>query len=79
MTTSSAGISEQPPVQGLLTVYQVAELLNCNARHVRRLADRGAMPQPLRIGSLVRWCRAEVLSWIEGGCQPVRTAKGTAR
>jgi len=79
MTTSSAGISVRPAVQGLLTVHQVAELLNCSTRHIRRLADRGAMPPPLRIGALVRWDRATLTHWLEGGCQPVRGTKGAVR
>lgn len=62
-----------PEIPSLLTVRQVAELLNCSARHIRRLADRGAMPQPVRIGALVRWERAELARWIEGGCQPIRS------
>jgi len=53
----------------LLDVRAVASLLGgCSTRHVYRLADRGAMPQPLRIGSLVRWCRADLEAWIDAGC-----------
>jgi excisionase family DNA binding protein len=68
-----------PEIPLLLTVRQVAELLNCSVRHIRRLADRGAMPQPVRIGALVRWERAELARWIEGGCRPVRATKGAVR
>jgi predicted DNA-binding transcriptional regulator AlpA len=34
------------------------------------------MPQPVKLGSLVRWCRQELLDWLADGCQPIRRAKG---
>jgi excisionase family DNA binding protein len=52
----------------LIDVQQVAELLGCSARHVSRLADRGGMPRPVRLGALVRWNRSAVESWIAAGC-----------
>ena len=62
----------EPPAAQLLDVRAVAALLGCSARHVYRLADAGRMPSPVRIGALVRWRRAEVQEWIDGGCRPVR-------
>jgi excisionase family DNA binding protein len=58
----------------LLDVQQVAELLNCSARHVYRLSDAGHMPAPVKLGALVRWRRQAVEEWIAGGCKPVRPA-----
>ncbi len=71
---------EAPPVVSaeLLGVKAVASLLGCSPRHIYRLADAGQMPLPIKLGSLVRWRRAELMSWLEGGCQPIRSAKGTA-
>jgi excisionase family DNA binding protein len=64
----------------LLDVKSVALLLGgCSTRHIYRLSDAGRMPRPIRLGSLVRWRRAEVMSWIEGGCPPIRSAKAPAR
>lgn len=60
----------------LLNVRQVARLLTCSARQVYRLSDRGAMPRPVRLGSLVRWPRAALLAWISDGCASVRVAAG---
>jgi excisionase family DNA binding protein len=61
-----------------LDVRALAALLNCSQRHVYRMADRGAMPQPVRIGALVRWPRQVIMDWIAGGCQPVgASGKGT--
>jgi excisionase family DNA binding protein len=56
----------------LLDVNAIAALLNCSARHVRRLSEAGRAPAPVRVGSLVRWRRAEVEQWIAGGCRRVR-------
>jgi prophage regulatory protein len=59
----------------LLDVRQVAELLRCSPRTVRRLADAGAMPPPVRLGGLVRWPRQVVTQWIADGCPRVRTPR----
>ncbi|MGB2985218.1 MAG: helix-turn-helix domain-containing protein [Phycisphaerae bacterium] len=71
----------QPTVSAeLLDVRSVAALLGgCSTRHIYRLADAGRMPRPVRLGSLVRWRRAEVMGWIDGGCQPVRPSRLTTR
>ena len=68
-----AGYAEakpQPKVPAaLLDVRAVSELLgNCSTRHVYRLADAGRMPRPIKLGSLVRWRRHELESWIAAGC-----------
>jgi excisionase family DNA binding protein len=55
MTKNSTESAARPDGPRLLTVQQVAKLINCSSRHVRRLADRGAIPHPVRIGALVRW------------------------
>ena len=53
----------------LLDVRAVSELLgSCSTRHVYRLADAGRMPRPIKLGSLVRWRRSELESWINSGC-----------
>ena len=52
----------------LLDVTSVAELLGCSTRHVRRLADAGKMPRPVKLGALVRWNRQVIEDWIKEGC-----------
>jgi len=59
----------------LLTAGEVAHILKCSPRTVYRLSDSGQMPQRLKVGSLVRWKRAEIEGWVDGGCQPLRTKK----
>lgn len=63
-------------VAELLDVGAVAALLGCSKRTVYRLSDGGRMPRPMKLGQLVRWRRGEVLEWIAGGCEPVRSTKG---
>lgn len=62
-------IAMLPP---LLDVRAVAALLSCSTRHVYRLTDAGRMPQPVKLGTLVRWHRQSVEAWIAEGCPPVK-------
>ena len=52
----------------MLTVDQVARMLCCSPRTVRRLTDAGRMPRPVRLGSLLRWPLESVENWISQGC-----------
>jgi hypothetical protein len=45
-TTEPAADTLTQSIRELLDAQAVAEMLSCSARHVRRLADRGAMPRP---------------------------------
>lgn len=71
MTTLTA-----PPdlaaLPALLDVQAVAQLLDCSARHVYRLADAGRMPRPVKLGALVRWRRADLDAWLAAGCPATR-------
>lgn len=73
----TAGPWQQPVVDAeLLDVRAVAVLLGaCSTRHVYRLADAGKMPRPVKLGTLVRWRRAELDAWISARC-PVSPAQG---
>jgi excisionase family DNA binding protein len=57
----------------LLDAHQVAARLGCSARHVIRLADRGAMPRGLKVGALRRWDAEQIDAWISTGCRNVRS------
>ncbi|MEX1027560.1 MAG: helix-turn-helix domain-containing protein [Candidatus Paceibacterota bacterium] len=66
--------------RALLDVPAVAEFLLCSERHVRRMADAGRMPRPIKLGSLVRWNRATIEQWVADGCPNCRNvAKGARR
>lgn len=59
----------------LLDAKQVADLLGCSPRHVRRLSDLGEFPKPLAVGTkLRRWPRSAVVAWVEA-----RTIPGARR
>jgi excisionase family DNA binding protein len=60
----------------MLDVRAVAQMLNCSARHVYRLADAAKMPAPVRIGALVRWPRQAIADWIAAGCPSVSRGAG---
>ena len=49
----------------LMTAHDLAEVLNCSTRTVRRLRDEGQLPPALKIGAMVRWRRADVERWLE--------------
>lgn len=58
----------------MLTAADVAALLACSTKTVYRLADRGALPRPVRLGGLLRWRRGEIDQWIDEGC-PTRSRR----
>lgn len=61
------------PQAELLTVEQLAALLAIGKRTLWRYARSGRAPAPIKIGAVVRWRRAEVMTWIEAGCPRTRT------
>jgi predicted DNA-binding transcriptional regulator AlpA len=63
-----------PPPPDLIDVVAVANKLTCSTRHVRRLADAGKLPPPLKLGNLVRWNRQVIEDWISAGCPNCRRA-----
>ncbi len=74
-TTDGRAVGPEP-APAMLDVGAVAALLGCSKRHIYRMSDAGRMPRPLKVGALVRWRRADVLSWIDEGCRPVRRVAG---
>ena len=60
--------SKEKRNEGLIDIGQVAAMLKCSERHIRRMAERGALPQPVRLGSLLRWNEKEISEWIADGC-----------
>lgn len=48
----------------LLTLRQLAEVLQISQRNARALAAKGALPRPIRVGRLVRWRREAVERWL---------------
>lgn len=59
-------------VEQLIDVRDVATMLSCSSRTIRRLADSARMPRPVRVGALLRWSRAAIEEWFRDGCPPCR-------
>lgn len=74
----TADCGQSTAESALLAVVDVATLLAVSTRSVRRMADSGQMPRPLRLSSsLVRWRRSDLDEWLDAGCprcdrRPVR-------
>ncbi len=56
----------------LISIDDVAATLSCSTRHVRRLVDTQRIPQPIKLGALLRWVKADFDQWIADGCPPCR-------
>lgn len=69
-------VTNAPGLATLLTICQVAAILNCSPRTVYRLVDAGRVPPPHRLGSLLRWNPAAIEAWIAEGCPPCRKPCG---
>jgi len=67
--------TEQSSLAALLTTDDLARLLRCSPRSIRRLADQGSVPRPVKIGGLVRWRRAAIDKWLAEDCPTVRTRR----
>ena len=65
-------LGEQTIAPAMVKVDEVARMLACSARTVYRLADRGRIPPPVRLGAMVRWSRAGIESWIDERCPDCR-------
>lgn len=59
------GSGASSPGMKLLSERELAVLLGCHPRTVRRLEQRGKLPRALRIGGSKRWREAEVVSWLD--------------
>jgi excisionase family DNA binding protein len=52
----------------LLTIQDVARLLQCSDRHIGNLRKEGHIPPPVKLGTAVRWPRRVIEDWIQAGC-----------
>jgi len=56
------------PSNQMLSVRQVAALLQVSTRTVWRLLSAGTLPSPVRLGGCVRWRVDDIAGWIDAGC-----------
>lgn len=52
----------------LITVDQVATMLQVSTRTVWRMRSSGELPAPVRVAGGVRWRHTDVELWIKDGC-----------
>lgn len=50
----------------LLTVRQLADLLQVSTRTIWRMQSAGDLPEPVRISRSVRWRRSDIDYWLAG-------------
>ena len=53
----------------MITAVDFATMLKVSVRTLWRLRSAGQVPEPVRLGGVVRWRLDEVKNWIAGGCQ----------
>jgi excisionase family DNA binding protein len=57
----------------LIPAEKVADLLGISKRTLWRLLSAGRLPEPVRLGSIVRWNKDELQEWIDKGCPSLQT------
>lgn len=64
----------------MLSIADLAKRWDCSERHVRRMADAGRCPRPIKLGTLLKWPTAVIEEWESNGCPHIRNAaKGCDR
>jgi excisionase family DNA binding protein len=61
---SMHGEDESP----LVDAKEAARLCSISESMLYKLNAAGRMPAPVRIGTLLRWKRRDLLEWIDAGC-----------
>jgi predicted DNA-binding transcriptional regulator AlpA len=62
----------------LVDAKEAARLCRISESMLYKLNAAGRMPKPVRLGSLLRWRRRDLLEWIDAGCptgRPKRSRK----
>ncbi|MHC4961724.1 MAG: helix-turn-helix transcriptional regulator [Planctomycetota bacterium] len=66
---ATAGQEAAPVVNAaLISIRDIATLLDCSTRHVYRLVDTQRIPQPIKLGAMLRWIKTDIEHWIASGC-----------
>ena len=60
---STLGGREPPPLERLLTVHEIAALLQLHAKTVERMARAGRLPS-LRVTGRLRFRPSDIASWL---------------
>lgn len=60
-------MNNEKPEQLGLSAKQTAVLLGISQRHLWKLHAGERVPEPIKLGRIVRWNRAELLAWMDAG------------
>jgi len=52
----------------LLTIQEMAAIVNCSVGTVYTMKAYGRVPPPIRLGRLLRWDPREVQKWLDNRC-----------
>jgi len=63
----------------MLSVTDLAKRWGCSERHIRRMADAGRCPRPIKLGSLLKWPLPGIEQWEKDGCPNVRNVSKGSR
>ena len=70
--TRATGPAHEDELEPLLTASQLAEVLNCGVRTLKRWLQEGVAPPPAETpGSRLRWYKPAVRRWLEQHCPGV--------
>ncbi len=53
----------------LIPAEKVAELLGISKRTLWRLLSSGKLPEPIRLGGIIRWNAEDIEEWVRNGCR----------
>lgn len=63
----------------MLSITDLAKRWGCSERHVRRMADAGRCPRPVKLLSLLKWPEHIIDQWEKDGCPNVRNVSKGGR
>lgn len=63
----------------LLTIHNVARVLQCSLRSVRTYVTQGLLPPPVKIGRLTRWRAADLEAALARLAKRTSNRKGARR
>ena len=66
-TLTDIGAKRQALENGTYDVPDLAALMKCSQRHVRRMVDAREIPGVIRFGRLVRFSKQIVDQWLANG------------
>jgi len=48
----------------LVSLKEIAALIDCSVSAIQRMRSQGDFPQPIKLGSLLRWRLSDIENWL---------------